>query len=88
MTEQAETIGMECCDICKFWEEFGKDFEGRCLRHAPRPITIFELTKMEERDGAIPGRTEILESASWPVTYWEEWCGEFVLHKTRRLKES
>ena len=71
----------ECCYKCKYWKQdsFGSDYgvvdetemdsgdlDGLCKRHAPQPIITFETD------------TEPCAFVTWPTTYANDFCGEFM----------
>jgi hypothetical protein len=57
------------CEACRFWRTLPDDDEetfGQCRRSAPSPV----YRKLEDI-GAEPSYGQ------WPLTYYEDWCGEF-----------
>ena len=80
----------ECCYWCRFWKiEDDKD-GGKCCRHAPKPIRgnefeILESAAQKEQPEDINQHIAWSLSTYWPYTDWEDWCGEFSPHHSRRL---
>lgn len=64
----------ESCQNCRFFiaverEKIGGK-HGLCVRHAPRPV-VGSLSDDEENSPNL--------SINWPVSFADEWCGEFQL---------
>lgn len=62
---------IDMCETCRWWRSIeehkaGSDFtDGRCMRHAPKPIVIEDYAA--ER------------YASWPITASDDRCGEWTM---------
>lgn len=60
------------CETCVFWKRKNDISEaGRCRRYAPKPINWFVPDSGEEDDA------EPTPEAVWPVTWNDDWCGEW-----------
>lgn len=74
--------GERCCENCLHWQQLGNGRSGfgEC-RIAPPTVTLLDpvwLKGGDRLDGA--NRTEvILEHSIWPVTGYDDWCGEYGL---------
>lgn len=54
------------CGGCLYWRmAFGDGYTGECHRHAPVAL------KLQRRHYEVA-------SPSWPETFHNEWCGDFV----------
>lgn len=60
------------CKTCRFWRKPMDRISGECRRNAPKPIGWVAGNDDEEN---IP-RVE----AVWPVTFDDDFCGEWVDH--------
>lgn len=67
------------CASCDFWMFHGDKARvivtadrGECRRHSPIRIKRGDNEDFRE----------------WPVTYADDWCGDYQRHPTRRLRES
>ena len=49
-----------CC-YCAAWRSYGKEGEGTCHRHAPRPLTLREDEEFEPMSSTF--------TRVWPETY-------------------
>ena len=62
------------CYDCVFWDARRGDEEteeGACRRYSPRPR--FEIPDLESPENDGLGSRFVV----WPVTYSDNWCGEF-----------
>jgi hypothetical protein len=64
-------MGGEECRGCRFWKDHGVTGFGDCRRYAPRP----KLSPAPKDDDDLIARPNL--EARWPVTFEEDWCGEF-----------
>ena len=56
-------MDLQTCETCQYWRRDDKDTErGGCYRYAPRPQSM---------SGDSP------YVVSWPVSYIDDWCGEW-----------
>jgi hypothetical protein len=60
------------CESCEFWREFSQK-SGECLRNAPSPSRYSDSTQNDEHQR----NDSILSGTRWPMTYSDQWCGEF-----------
>ena len=65
---------MSFCNDCRFYDEFYRDetklAHGWCRRYAPRPVI-----------GPNPDNGEV--DVRWPITCFNDGCGEFVIGPTQ-----
>lgn len=61
----------ESCTECRFWRVESDGQKGLCFRHAPRPA--FPTPK------TLTNPDSIRSYVTWPATWHNDWCGEFVL---------
>jgi hypothetical protein len=71
---------MENCKGCRFWLNWDTEDTnlGECHRFPPRMMTVRE-TGPEGPSTA----TVRPEDGGWPLTYPDDWCGEFQHSPTR-----
>jgi hypothetical protein len=68
----------------KTWQEMlDKCLSGECRRHAPAPRPIWQLARLMEPTAETTDWADIYGSdedarATWPVTWADSWCGEYV----------
>jgi hypothetical protein len=55
----------ERCEVCRFWKAEPKWEDGYC--HRCPPAAVF-----------ITGEEPTMRRGQWPVTHYEDWCGEFA----------
>lgn len=53
------------CNSCKFWRNT-VDQLGECRKNAPLPDNKISETEAE------------VQTSFWPITYYNDWCGEFA----------
>ena len=70
---------MENCKGCRFWLNWDAENTnfGECHRFPPRMMTVRECGP--EGPSAATVRPE---DGGWPLTYPDDWCGEFKLPVT------
>ncbi len=61
------------CFDCRFWRNKDEHEYGECRRHAPQPVIGKQA---EEWSNMAPGPEDYDRTPWWPMTHWEEWCGE------------
>jgi len=60
------------CGHCRFWEPI-RNCEGTCRRRAPQLVSQLFMQRLDpEAEEYRPD-----ESAVWPHTSQNDWCGEF-----------
>jgi hypothetical protein len=65
---------MEQCAGCRFWLNWDTENTnlGECHRYPPRMVTV------QGSDPDVPTtETARPENGGWPLTYPDDWCGEF-----------
>jgi hypothetical protein len=53
------------CKTCRWWDDTD-GHAGICRRHSPRSVSEYDN----------PDHTLINPVSLWPVTYFDDWCGE------------
>ncbi len=65
------------CETCLWWEPVDDDGKGFCRRYAPRP------------SAPRPSATKsMLRDANWPLTYSDDWCGEWQPEAVAQVRET
>jgi hypothetical protein len=71
---------MEQCKLCRFWLNWDTEDTnlGECHRFPPRMAATLESSS----EG--PSATTVRpEDGGWPLTYPDDWCGEFQPRQTQ-----
>jgi hypothetical protein len=65
---------MDQCGSCRFWLNWDSEMTnlGECHRFPPRMLMVHR-TDVEGESAA----TVRPEDGGWPLTYPDDWCGEF-----------
>lgn len=73
---------MDICKQCRFWLNWDSENTnlGECHRFPPRMAT-----RQENGPEGMSASTIRPEDGGWPLTYPDDWCGEFQLPVTRSV---
>ena len=71
------TKQLASCQSCRFWKVLNPEFHdgepvGICRRCAPAPVQECQVT-----DGTDDDRAWFDGTVKWPITFENEWCGQF-----------
>ena len=73
MTDQSSESEVDNCDNCRFWRGGDDPVElGHCHRHAPPAVT-------QEK----PNEDAREYLGEWPVTVFDDWCGEWEASRSK-----